>query len=143
MATETMSMAALQAELAKLQRENASLKAAHSGPVTCKVGVSGAISVYGLQRMPVTLYDEQWERLLSDETRAQINAFRAANADRVKTKGMSDEEWAQRLAQNIADGVTAPGKDEQLSERARENLARAAKYAAQTRPSPMNTRKAG
>ena len=31
----------------------------------CKVSQKGAISVYGLQRMPVTLYIEQWERLLA------------------------------------------------------------------------------
>lgn len=30
----------------------------------CKVSAKGAVSVYGLQRMPVTLYAEQWERLL-------------------------------------------------------------------------------
>lgn len=37
----------------------------------CKVSQKGAISVYGLQRMPVTLYVEQWERLLefADEIR--------------------------------------------------------------------------
>jgi hypothetical protein len=37
----------------------------------CKVSQKGAISVYGLQRMPVTLYVEQWERLLNygDEIR--------------------------------------------------------------------------
>ena len=38
----------------------------------CKVSQKGAISVYGLQRMPVTLYVEQWQRLLdfADEVRA-------------------------------------------------------------------------
>ncbi len=37
----------------------------------CKVSQKGALSVYGLQRMPVTLYVEQWERLLAiaDEIR--------------------------------------------------------------------------
>ncbi len=41
------------------------------GQLYCKVSPKGAISVYGLQRMPVTLYVEQWERLLdfSDEVR--------------------------------------------------------------------------
>ncbi len=34
------------------------------GSLYCKVSQKGAISVYGLQRMPVTLYVEQWERLL-------------------------------------------------------------------------------
>jgi hypothetical protein len=42
------------------------------GRLYCKVSGKGALSVYGLQRMPVTLYVEQWQRLLdfSDELRA-------------------------------------------------------------------------
>jgi hypothetical protein len=41
------------------------------GTLYCKVSPKGAVSLYGLQRMPVTLYIEQWERLLdySDELR--------------------------------------------------------------------------
>ena len=41
------------------------------GQLYCKVSTKGAVSVYGLQRMPVTLYVEQWERLLAfaDELR--------------------------------------------------------------------------
>jgi hypothetical protein len=41
------------------------------GTLYCKVSPKGAVSVYGLQRMPVTLYVEQWERLLgfSDDIR--------------------------------------------------------------------------
>ena len=35
------------------------------GALYCKVSAKGAISVYGLQRMPVTLYVEQWDRLLN------------------------------------------------------------------------------
>lgn len=40
----------------------------------CKVSQKGALSVYGLQRMPVTLYAQQWERLLDfgDEIRSFI-----------------------------------------------------------------------
>lgn len=40
----------------------------------CKVSAKGAVSVYGLQRMPVTLYAEQWERLLDfgDEVRSFV-----------------------------------------------------------------------
>ncbi len=42
------------------------------GVLYCKTSAKGAISVYGLQRMPVTLYVEQWERLLNfaDDLRA-------------------------------------------------------------------------
>ena len=44
------------------------------GELYCKVSQKGAVSVYGLQRMPVTLYAQQWERLLdiSDEIRKFI-----------------------------------------------------------------------
>ena len=44
------------------------------GTLYCKVSQKGALSVYGLQRMPVTLYVEQWERLLdfADEIRQFI-----------------------------------------------------------------------
>ncbi len=44
------------------------------GQLYCRVSAKGAVSVYGLQRMPVTLYLEQWERLLdfSDELRKFI-----------------------------------------------------------------------
>lgn len=42
------------------------------GTLYCKVSQKGAVSLYGLQRMPVTLYVEQWERLLgfADELKA-------------------------------------------------------------------------
>jgi hypothetical protein len=46
-------------------------EAPRRGTLYCKVSPKGAVSVYGLQRMPVTLYVEQWERLLNfaDEVR--------------------------------------------------------------------------
>ena len=49
----------------------ADLEQQKRGTLYCKVSQKGAISVYGLQRMPVTLYVEQWERLLdfADEIR--------------------------------------------------------------------------
>ena len=49
---------------------------AKRGTLYCKVSQKGAISVYGLQRMPVTLYVEQWERLLdfADEIRTFAKA---------------------------------------------------------------------
>ena len=47
------------------------------GSLYCKVSQKSALSVYGLQRMPVTLYVEQWERLLdfADDIRqfAKVN----------------------------------------------------------------------
>jgi hypothetical protein len=37
-------------------------------PLTMKVSLKGGVSVYGLQRMPVTLYANQWKRLLEAST---------------------------------------------------------------------------
>ena len=54
------------------------------GTLYCKVSQKGAISVYGLQRMPVTLYVEQWERLL--EFSDEIRQFAKENNDQLKRK---------------------------------------------------------
>jgi len=51
---------ALQAELERLKKENAALKAQSSRGVSLKVSEKGGVSVYGLGRFPVTLYKEQW-----------------------------------------------------------------------------------
>jgi hypothetical protein len=50
----------------------------------CKVSEKGAVSVYGLQRMPVTLYGEQWDRLLA--FREQLEAFIKANRPKLSVK---------------------------------------------------------
>ena len=65
--------AELQAELERLRAENESLKRPR-GQMAMKVSEKGALSVYGLGRFPVTLYREQWEKLLgmSDEIRRFI-----------------------------------------------------------------------
>jgi len=49
--------------------------APRTGNVYFKVGPSGAVSAYGLQRMPVTLYIEQWERVLAPEFAERLRAF--------------------------------------------------------------------
>ena len=43
----------------------ADLETSKRGTLYCKVSPKGGMSLYGLQRMPVTLYIEQWERLLA------------------------------------------------------------------------------
>ena len=76
----------LQAELERLRAENEALKQGkRSGSVMLKVSEKGAVSVYGMGRFPVTLYKEQWLKLLamSDD----IRAFIAANEGRLKTQG--------------------------------------------------------
>ena len=63
----------MQAELEKLRAENEALKRPR-GQMSLRVSEKGALSVYGLGRFPVTLYREQWEKLLgmSDEIRTFI-----------------------------------------------------------------------
>lgn len=64
----------VQAELERLRTENAALKARGPRAVALKVSEKGGVSVYGLGRFPVTLYKEQWAKLLdmADEIRAFI-----------------------------------------------------------------------
>ena len=80
MATE----AELKAELEKLKAENEALKARGSRSVSLKVSEKGGVSVYGLGRFPVTLYKEQWEKLLAMTD--EIKAFITENASKLKTK---------------------------------------------------------
>jgi hypothetical protein len=54
--------------------------------ITLKVSEKGAISVYGMGRFPVTLYAEQWERLLDDEQVKAMKAFIKANAAKLTRK---------------------------------------------------------
>lgn len=58
-------------ELSKEDAKKLLTEQRKKGELSCKVSAKGAVSVYGLQRMPVTLYVEQWERLLdfADELR--------------------------------------------------------------------------
>jgi hypothetical protein len=66
----------LRAELERLREENASLKKGATRGVSLKVSEKGGLSVYGLGRFPVTLYKEQWAKLLdmSDDIRAFLKA---------------------------------------------------------------------
>ena len=54
----------LRAELERLKAENEALRNRRSGSVSMKVSEKGGLSVYGLGRFPVTLYQEQWVKLL-------------------------------------------------------------------------------
>jgi hypothetical protein len=62
----------LRAELERLKAENDRLKSQRGRAATLKVSEKGGVSVYGLGRFPVTLYKEQWTKLLAmaDEIRA-------------------------------------------------------------------------
>jgi hypothetical protein len=74
----------LRAELEKLKAENAALKARGSKGVSLKVSEKGGVSVYGLGRFPVTLYQEQWVKLL--DMADDIRAFIGENAGKLKKK---------------------------------------------------------
>ena len=55
----------LKSELERLKAENERLKSGRNRPVSLKVSEKGGVSVYGLGRFPVTLYKEQWIKLLA------------------------------------------------------------------------------
>jgi len=78
----------IKAELDRLRAENERLKSARSRGITMKVSEKGALSVYGLGRFPVTLYKEQWMRLLdmSDD----IRGFLRENDGVLKSKAVAD-----------------------------------------------------
>ncbi len=75
----------LKAELERLRSENAALKKGAATGISMKVSEKGAVSIYGMGRFPVTLYKEQWLKLL--DMSSEIRAFIAANDARLKTKG--------------------------------------------------------
>ena len=74
----------LRAEIERLKAENEALRKPLRGQVSLKVSEKGAVSVYGLGRFPVTLYKEQWEKLLA--TADQVKAFIAQNDHLLKKK---------------------------------------------------------
>jgi hypothetical protein len=75
----------LQAEIERLRAENENLKRpAARGQMSLKVSEKGALSVYGLGRFPVTLYREQWEKLLGMSD--QIRQFILDNDQQLKKK---------------------------------------------------------
>ena len=80
-----MSEENLQAEIERLRAENEALKQGpRGGGVTLKVSEKGGVSVYGLGRFPVTLYKEQWIKLLA--TGDQIKSFIEENDHKLKKK---------------------------------------------------------
>ena len=79
-----MSDEELKAELDRLRSENAALKKGASSNIRMKVSENGAVSIYGMGRLPVTLYKEQWLKLLGIAD--DIRAFIAANEAQLKAK---------------------------------------------------------
>ncbi len=74
----------LKMENEKLRAENEALKKSSSKGLSLRVSEKGAVSVYGLGRFPVTLYKEQWLRLL--DMSEDIRAFISQNEAQLKSK---------------------------------------------------------
>jgi hypothetical protein len=72
-----------QAEIERLRAENERLKKTSHTKSAMKVSEKGALSIYGMGRFPVTLYKEQWLRLLA--MAEDIKAFIEANNDKLKS----------------------------------------------------------
>ena len=74
----------LRAEIEQLRRENDALKKTSAKGLSMKVSEKGALSIYGLGRFPVTLYKEQWTKLLA--MAEEIKTFIQANDSQLKAK---------------------------------------------------------
>ena len=76
----------MQEELERLRAENEKLKkgTGRGGELSLKVSQKGAVSLYGMGRFPVTLYKEQWLRLL--DFSQEIRDFISAHEGELKTK---------------------------------------------------------
>lgn len=70
----------LKARLAELEKQSGR----RSGALEFRVGEKGGVSVYGLGRFPVTLYYEQWKRLLDQSE--QLRSFLEENKAKLKLK---------------------------------------------------------
>lgn len=80
-----MSESEMRAELERLRAENANLKKqSNVGRLSLKVSEKGAVSLYGIGRFPVTLYKEQWLRILASAP--DIESFIQENDSRLKNK---------------------------------------------------------
>jgi hypothetical protein len=74
----------IKSELERLRAENEALKRSSSKGLSLRVSEKGAVSVYGLGRFPVTLYKEQWLRLL--DMSEDVKAFIKQNEAQLKSK---------------------------------------------------------
>lgn len=74
----------LKAELERLRSENAALKSRSARAISMKVSEKGGLSIYGLGRFPITLYKEQWAKLL--EMADEIREFLKEHDAQLKAK---------------------------------------------------------
>ena len=104
---ETVAMMARIAELEAMQAELKALKAKVKNTPRLKVSAKGAISVYGLQRMPVTLYAGQWERIMELVESGVFSDFIAQNEATLTRKG---DDKPQPVAMGKAARAAKPKK---------------------------------
>jgi hypothetical protein len=74
----------MEQKVARLEAENQALKGRRAGNLSLKVSEKGGVSVYGLGRFPVTLYKEQWVKLLAFAD--EIKSFIKDNDQQLKAK---------------------------------------------------------
>jgi len=86
--TNQLSEEEMKQELARLRAENTALKQTSAKGLSMKISEKGGLSIYGLGRFPVTLYKEQWKKLL--DLKEDIMAFLEANDAQLKTKETKD-----------------------------------------------------
>ena len=100
-----MNEAEMKAELERLRAENAKLKSKDSAGLSLKVSEKGAVSLYGMGRFPVTLYKEQWLRVIASAS--EIEAFIRENDSKLKSK-------EQRCPQQHSESLTEWQGDKML-----------------------------
>jgi hypothetical protein len=100
-----------QIEAMKLQQAKLleSLQAKRNSSITFKVSEKGAVSVYGMGRFPVTLYGEQWEKLLADDTVATLKAFINESRTSGKLSAKADKQAQPMVAQPTGQNVYRTG----------------------------------
>ena len=82
------------AELEAMQAELKALKAQVKNTIRMKVSQKGAVSIYGLQRMPVTLYAEQWEKIIDMCKSGDLGTFIMSNEEHLTRKGDAPKQEA-------------------------------------------------
>ena len=98
------------AELEAMQAELKALKATVKNQVRMKVSAKGGISIYGLQRMPVTLYAGQWERIIDMCKSGDLGTFIMDN-EAILTRKEPKQEAAPVVAKKPAKAKKATKKD--------------------------------
>jgi hypothetical protein len=90
-----MSQSEMEAELERLRAENAQLKKKEKIGISLKVSEKGAVSLYGMGRFPVTLYKEQWLRILTSAP--EIEAFIHENVPQITGRRTPSSAARKRL----------------------------------------------